>query len=108
MVFLRLMLMTCFHNSFPFRTSCSFLTWCTSKYPPSLPQYSHCLARSRCVISVLERVNLRVVLENSNVAKLASSRYLAVHSLPQEDCYDTNDASRREIYAILVPESTLC
>jgi hypothetical protein len=50
----------------------------------------------------------KVVLENSNVAKLASTQYLAVHSLPQEDCYDTVDASAREIYSILVPESTLC
>lgn len=39
----------------------------------------------------------RVVLENSNVAKLASIQYLSVHSLPQEDCYDTNDASAREL-----------
>jgi hypothetical protein len=38
-----------------------------------------------------------VVLENSNVAKLASIQYLAVHSLPQEDWYDTDDASAREI-----------
>src|SRR5262249_22718916 len=49
-----------------------------------------------------------VVLENSNVAKLASTQYLAVHPLPQEDCYDTDDASTRELYAILVPDSTLC
>src|SRR5262245_36980338 len=49
-----------------------------------------------------------VVLENSNVAKLASPQYLSVHSLPQEDCYDTDDASAREIYPILVPESTMC
>ena len=48
-----------------------------------------------------------VVLENSNVAKLASTLYLSVHSLPQEDCYDTDDASARKIYPILVPESTL-
>ena len=34
-----------------------------------------------------------VVLENSNVAQLASTLYLSVHSLPQEDCYDTDDAS---------------
>ena len=50
---------------------------------------------------------LSVVLENSNVAKLASTQYLSVHSLPQEDRYDTDDASAREIYPILVPESTL-
>ena len=50
----------------------------------------------------------RVVLENSNVAKLASTQYLFVHSLPQEDCYDTDDASAGEIYPMLVPESTMC
>src|SRR5215475_1861435 len=49
-----------------------------------------------------------VVPENSNVAQLASPQYLAVHSLPQEDCYDTDDASRRESYAMFVPESTRC
>jgi hypothetical protein len=49
-----------------------------------------------------------VVLENSNVAQLASALYLLVHSLPQEDRYDTDDASAREIYSILVPKSTLC
>jgi hypothetical protein len=49
-----------------------------------------------------------VVLENSNVAQLASALYLLVHSLPQEDHYDTDDASAREIYSILVPESILC
>jgi len=42
------------------------------------------------------------------MVKLASKRYLVVHSLPQEDRYDTDDASAREIYAILVPESTMC
>src|SRR5215831_7056318 len=51
---------------------------------------------------------VQVVLENSNVAQLASTLYLLVHSLPQEDRYDTDDASAREIYSILVPESTLC
>jgi hypothetical protein len=42
------------------------------------------------------------------VAQLASALYLLVHALPQEDRYDTDDASAREIDAILVPESTLC
>ena len=42
------------------------------------------------------------------MAKLASNRYLVVHSLPPEDRYDTDDASAREIYPILMPESTLC
>ena len=41
------------------------------------------------------------------MAKLASTQYLAVYTLLQEDCYDTDDASAREIYPILVPESTL-
>ena len=41
------------------------------------------------------------------MAELASTQYLSVHSLPQEDCYDTDDASAREIYSILVPESTM-
>src|SRR5437870_2089499 len=50
----------------------------------------------------------RVVLENSNVEKLASNLYLSVHSLPQEDHYDTDDASAGEVYAILVSESTVC
>src|SRR5215211_8868474 len=56
----------------------------------------------------MAEAKIRVVLENSNVAQLASALYLLVHSLPQEDRYDTDDASAREIYAILVPESTLC
>ena len=48
-----------------------------------------------------------VVLENSNVAQLASALYLLVHSLPQEDRYDTDDASAAEIYSILMSESTV-
>ena len=48
-----------------------------------------------------------VVLENSNVAQLASALYLLVHSLPQEDRYDTDDASAREIDPFLVPAATL-
>src|SRR5262249_47095750 len=50
---------------------------------------------------------IQIVLENSNVAHLASSEYLSVHSQPKEDRYDTDDASPREIYSILVPEPTL-
>ena len=42
--------------------------------------------------------NFAVVLEKSNVAQLASIPYHAVHALPQEDCYDTDDASAREGY----------
>ena len=41
--------------------------------------------------------NVEVVLEKSNVAQLASTQYLSVHSLPQEDRYDTDDASAREL-----------
>jgi acyl-CoA dehydrogenase len=50
---------------------------------------------------------LQVVLENSNVAKLASNPYLLVHALPQEDHYDTDDASSGYVYPILVPKSTV-
>src|SRR5262245_60224438 len=49
-----------------------------------------------------------VVLENSNVEKLASNLYLSVHTLPQEDYHDTDDASAGEVYPILVSESTVC
>jgi putative transposase len=49
-----------------------------------------------------------VVLENSNVEKLASNLYLSVHSLPQEGHHDTDDASAGEVYSILVSESTVC
>jgi hypothetical protein len=43
--------------------------------------------------------NLRseVVLENSNVEKLASNLYLSVHSLPQEGHDETDDASAGEV-----------
>ena len=65
-------------------------------------------ARSACsrsvavgLLSLMQQFS--VVLENSNVAKLASTQYLSVHSLPQEDRYDTDDASTREIYPMLVP-----
>jgi type 1 fimbriae regulatory protein FimE len=61
---------------------------------------------TRAIQDYLGHKNM-VVLENSNVAKLVSTQYLSVHSLPQEDCYDTDDASAREIYPILVPESTM-
>src|SRR5262245_40071226 len=58
--------------------------------------------------SILSQYQASVVLENSNMAQLASNRYLVVHSLPQEDHYDTDDASARELYTILVSESTVC
>src|SRR5919199_505512 len=49
-----------------------------------------------------------VVLENRNVAQLGSNPYLVVHSLPEEDHHDTDDASAGEIYAVFVPESSGC
>src|ERR671936_100862 len=49
-----------------------------------------------------------VVLENSNVEKLASHLYLSVHSLPQEEHHDTDDASSGQVYTIFMPESTVC
>ena len=48
-----------------------------------------------------------VVLENSNVEKLASNQYLLVQSRSKEDRYDINDASAGAVYAILVPASTV-
>jgi hypothetical protein len=51
---------------------------------------------SDCRLNKYRLIN-SVVLEKSNVAKLASTQYLSVHSLPQEDRYDTDDASAREI-----------
>ena len=41
------------------------------------------------------------------MAKLASNLYLSVHSLPQEDRYDTDDASAGQVYKIFVPQSSL-
>jgi hypothetical protein len=38
-----------------------------------------------------------VVLEDSNVAQLASNLYLSVYSLPQEDHDDTDDASAGQV-----------
>src|SRR5215471_5008152 len=51
---------------------------------------------------------IRVVLEKSNVEKLASALYLLVHSLPEEDQHDTDDASPGELSPLLVSESTMC
>jgi hypothetical protein len=50
---------------------------------------------------------MSVVLENSNMAKLAPNQYLLAQSRSKEGRYDINDASAREIYSILVPESTM-
>src|SRR5687768_10414551 len=56
---------------------------------------------------ILRTLPTVVVLENSNMEKLASNKYLLVQSRSKEDRYDINDASPREIYAIFVPESTM-
>jgi hypothetical protein len=48
-----------------------------------------------------------VVLENSNVEKLASNQYLLVQSRSKEDRYDINDASAGEIYPLFMSESTV-
>ena len=40
--------------------------------------------------------------------ELASSLYLLAHSSPKEGRHDTNDASSRPVYPMLVPESRLC
>ena len=42
------------------------------------------------------------------MAELASTQYLSVHSLPQEDGDDTDDASARQIDPMLLPASTMC
>src|SRR5207244_2672322 len=44
----------------------------------------------------------------SHPLERGSNLYLSVHSLPQEDHYDTDDASAGEVYSILVSESTVC
>src|SRR5438067_12045915 len=49
----------------------------------------------------------RVVLENSNMAKLASNEYLSVHSQPKEDRHDIDDASSGKVYNIFMPQSRL-
>jgi hypothetical protein len=61
------------------------------------------LFRPHDSLTAYSTIGYAVVLENSNVAKLESTQYLSVHSLPQEDRYDTDDASTREIYSMLVP-----
>lgn len=38
------------------------------------------------------------------MAKLVSNLYLSIHSLPEEDCYDTDDASLGKVYAMFVPK----
>jgi len=46
-----------------------------------------------CLLSIFGKFHIPVVLENSNMAQLASNRYLTVHAQPQEDRYDTDDTS---------------
>jgi hypothetical protein len=41
------------------------------------------------------------------MAQLASNLYLSVHSLSQEDRYDTDDASLGRAYEICVSQSSL-
>ena len=48
-------------------------------------------------------LQLLVVLENSNMAQLASNPYPQVHSRSKEDRHDTDDASSGKIYDIFVP-----
>src|SRR5207249_7135589 len=48
-----------------------------------------------------------VVLENSNMAQLASKEYLSVHSQPKEDRHDSDDASSGKVYDIFMPQSRL-
>src|SRR5919109_2463232 len=61
----------------------------------------------RVLACLIRRYQSWVVLENSNVEKLASNQYLLVQSRSKEDRYDINDASAGEVYAILVSESTV-
>jgi hypothetical protein len=56
---------------------------------------------------ILASFSAWVVLENSNMAKLAPNPYLLASSRSKEGRYDINDTSAREIYSILVPESTM-
>src|SRR5215510_13129470 len=49
----------------------------------------------------------RVILENSNMVQLASNRYRTIHSLPQEDRYETDDASAGQVYAMVVSTPSL-
>jgi hypothetical protein len=60
------------------------------------------------LLPVCHMTLILVVLENSNVAQLASNLYLVVHTLPQEAPHDTDDASAGEIYAVFVPEASVC
>jgi hypothetical protein len=51
--------------------------------------------------------HIQVVLENSNMEKLASNPYLSVQSRSKEDRDDINDTSSGEVYSVFVSESSL-
>src|SRR5437870_4501264 len=70
-------------------------------------RWTRWVSTTRALWADIGDYDLRVVLENSNVAKLASNPYLSVRSLRQEDPHDTDDASAGEIYAILMPASAV-
>src|SRR5207248_7473257 len=72
-----------------------------------LEQDIHALADAHSLPGIIAVLGEWVVLENSNVEKLASNQYLLVQSRSKEDRYDINDASAGEVYSILVPESTV-
>src|SRR5439155_6181868 len=77
--------------------------------PPAVHQASRTPDEGHIQVKCLftRQKQLSVVLENSNVEKLASNQYLLVQSRSKEDRYDINDASAGEIYPILVSESTV-
>src|SRR5437870_13415039 len=52
-------------------------------------------------------IRITVVLENSNMAKLASKEYLLAHSQPKEDRHDIDDASSGKVYDFFMPQSRL-
>ena len=57
-------------------------------------------------MQIIPPLDACVVLEKSNTETRASHLYLAVHALPQEDLYATDDTSAGEIYPIFIPKST--
>src|SRR5262249_61251437 len=89
------------------------LSRCSKSKPsilPNSPRRFQGMPRSNPIIGVCNDFSHKlrwVVLENSNVEKLASNQYLLVQSRSKEDRYDINDASAGEVYSILVPESTV-
>src|SRR5262245_48303153 len=68
---------------------------------PSFPFHIPCLVWKMALFQKW------VVLENSNIAQLASNPYPKVHSRSKEDRHDTEDASARKIYDIFVPQARL-